>query len=108
MAALSDPTQDLAWFVYFDDVFTAGIGVQRLEGFPPIDVTIARYEELTGRRVRNFEWFYVFAAYRFVAIMHRIGLAMIADGRMPADSVFARDNFASSHLARLCDEKGIP
>lgn len=108
MAALSDPMQDLAWFVYFDDVFTKGIGVPRLEGLPSPAETADRYAELTGREVRNLDYFEVFAAYRFVAIMHRIGLLMVEAGRLGADSTFHRDNFATTHLAGLCEEKGIP
>jgi aminoglycoside phosphotransferase (APT) family kinase protein len=108
MATLSDPVQDLAWFVYFDDVFTEGIGVPHLDGIPSQDETIARYEAITQRSVRNFEWFYVFAAYRFVAIMQRIGRLMIRDGRLPADSTFPVENFSSVHLDRICEQKGIP
>jgi aminoglycoside phosphotransferase (APT) family kinase protein len=108
MAALSDPVQDLAWFAYFDDVFTDGIGVPRLEGIPSHEETIARYQKITGRAVRHFEWFYVFAAYRFVAIMQRIGLLMIREGRLPSDSTFPVENFSSVHLEKLCKQKGIP
>lgn len=108
MAAISDPVQDLAWFAYFDDVFTDGIGVPRLEGIPSQQETIARYEAATQRPVANFEWFYVFAAYRFVAIMQRIGLLMIRDGRLPPDSPFPVENFSTVHLDRVCEEKGIP
>lgn len=107
MAALSDPMQDLAWFVYFDDVFTKGIGVPRLEGLPSPDETAERYADLTGRRVRNLDYFEVFAAFRFVAIMHRIGLLMVETGRLGTDSMFHRDNFATTHLAALCEERGI-
>jgi aminoglycoside phosphotransferase (APT) family kinase protein len=108
MAALSDPVQDLAWFVYFNDVFTDGIGVPNLAGFPSHEESIARYEDVTGREVDNFDYFYIFAAYRFVAIMHRIGLLMMRDGRLPEDSTFHRENWTTVHLDRVCEQKGIP
>jgi aminoglycoside phosphotransferase (APT) family kinase protein len=107
MAALSDPVQDLAWFVYFNDVFTDGIGVPKLAGFPSQDESIARYESITGTTVRNFDYFYLFAAYRFVAIMHRIGGLMMRDGRLPADSTFHQENFTTIHLDRVLEQKGI-
>src|SRR5205823_3755089 len=78
MACLSDPVQDLAWFVHFDDVFTEGLGVERLDGIPPREDTIARYEDLTGNSTHNFEYFEVFAAFRFVVILQRLGALQIA------------------------------
>jgi aminoglycoside phosphotransferase (APT) family kinase protein len=108
MACLSDPVQDLAWFVYFDDVFASGLGVARLEGIPTREESIARYEQLTGSAVRNFDYFEVFAAVRFAVIMLRLGTLQIAMGSLPADSEFPRDNFVTTHLDKMCDEKGIP
>jgi aminoglycoside phosphotransferase (APT) family kinase protein len=104
MATLSDPVEDLAWFIYFDELYSGG---SHLEGFPGRAPTIARYEELTGAEVRNFEYFYVLAAFRFTAIMQRLGTLLIEAGKLPADSTFPSENFASEHLAKLCEEKGI-
>lgn len=108
MACLSDPVQDLAWFVYFDDVFSSGLGVSRLAGMPARDESIARYEELTGSTVRNFDYFEVFAGFRFAVIMQRLFGLQIEKEVLPADSSMPRDNFITVHLARMCDEKGIP
>ena len=44
---MSDPIQDLAWFIYFNDVFTDGIGVPRLTGLPSAEETKA----LTGMMI---------------------------------------------------------
>lgn len=108
MACLSDPIQDLAWFVYFDYVFAEGLGVPRLDGMPRREESIARYEELTGSAVRNFDYFEVFAAVRFAVIMQRLGTLQMEMGLLPADSEFPRDNFVTTHLDKMCDEKGIP
>ena len=54
MACLSDPVQDLAWFVYFDDVFSSGLGVRSV--MPGRDESVARYAELMGTPVRNLDY----------------------------------------------------
>jgi aminoglycoside phosphotransferase (APT) family kinase protein len=108
MACLSDPVQDLAWFIHFDELFSTGLGVPRLEGIPTRAETVGRYEELTGHEVRNLDYFDVFASFRFVLILQRLGTLQIELGQLPADSPFPKDNFAATDLTRLCDEKGVP
>ncbi len=46
MATLSDPVEDLAWFIYFDELYRGGGDIPGLPGREP---SIARYQELTGR-----------------------------------------------------------
>lgn len=106
MACLSDPEQDLAWFVYFDDVFASGLGVPRLDGIPTRDESIARYEELTGKHVQNFDYFEVFAGFRFAVIMQRLFTLQAEMGLQTAG--MPKENFVTMHLQRMCDEKGIP
>ncbi len=108
MACVSDPIQDLAWFVHFDDLFSDGLGVARLEGIPPRSETIARYEDLTGFDAQNFDYYEVFAAFRFTVILQRLGNLQVETGAQPPDSMFPIDNFASQNLQRLVDEKGLP
>jgi aminoglycoside phosphotransferase (APT) family kinase protein len=107
MASISDPIQDLAWFVHFDDLFSEGLGASRLDGLPPREETIARYEDLTGIEVRNFDYFEIFAAFRFTVILQRLGELQKEIGVQPPDSTFPIDNFASQFLRKLLDEKGI-
>jgi aminoglycoside phosphotransferase (APT) family kinase protein len=105
MACISDPIQDLAWFVHFDDLFSAGLGAARLEGIPSRDETIARYEDLTGFAAKHFEYYEIFAAFRFVVILQRLADLQRQVGVGGVDPL---DNFASNFLTRLLDEKGIP
>ena len=107
MACLSDPVQDLAWFVYFDDVFSTGLGVPRLEGMPTRDESVARYEELTKTTVHNFDYFELFAGVRFAVIMQRLGTLQMGTGALPTDSTFPLDNFVTAHLDKMCDQKGV-
>jgi aminoglycoside phosphotransferase (APT) family kinase protein len=108
MACLSDPIQDLAWFIHFDDLFSEGLGVARVDGIPPRSETIARYEDLTGYEAKNFDYFEIFAAFRFVLVLQRLGSLQIKLGQQPPDSAFPTDNFATQNLDRLLNEKGIP
>lgn len=108
MACLSDPIQDLAWFVHFDDLFSEGLGVARLEGIPSRDETIARYEDLTGFETKNFDYYEIFAAFRFTLVIERLGKLGEQVGRPMGDEGFPTDNFASQNLERLLNEKGIP
>jgi aminoglycoside phosphotransferase (APT) family kinase protein len=104
MAAISDPEQDLAWWLYFDRFFSDGLGVPRPAGFPPPDETVAHYEDRTGRIVRNLGYYTVFAAFRFAVVMLRLGTFQKTTGELPPDSDFDVDNFATTLLARVLDE----
>jgi aminoglycoside phosphotransferase (APT) family kinase protein len=99
MAALGDPQQDLAWFVMVDDVLTEGSGHARIPGFPSREDTIARWEAATGRRADHFDYYEVFATFRFTVVMTRLGHLYYGLGVAPDD--FAYDNFVSQHLDRL-------
>lgn len=105
MATIADPEQDLAWFCYFDRLFSDGLGQPRLAGIPPAADTAARWEELTGRRARNQPWYEVFAAFRFACIMLRMGQLWKDSGILPIDSDFGTNNFATEMLVRVLEEK---
>ena len=40
--------------------------------------------------------------------MQRLFTLQIETGALPSDSTMPRENFVTAHLARMCDEKGIP
>lgn len=64
MAYLGDPEADLAFFLYGDWQHSEGYGIPRLEGCPGEEETLARYEELTGRRVEHLLYNKIWAALR--------------------------------------------
>jgi aminoglycoside phosphotransferase (APT) family kinase protein len=105
MACISDPVQDLAWFEYFDEVFSTGLGVPRLDGMPTRDETVARYESLTRTTVNNLDYFEIFSGFRFAVIMQRLSALQAEMGKAPA---LTFDNFVTMHLQKMCDEKGVP
>ncbi|MCB1616445.1 MAG: phosphotransferase family protein [Pseudomonadales bacterium] len=74
MASLGDPLQDLAWWVYMDELFSVGLGVAPLEGFPGRQKSAQYWSELTGLGISNLGYYLVYAATRFALILGRMGL----------------------------------
>jgi aminoglycoside phosphotransferase (APT) family kinase protein len=103
MAALGSPELDVAWFLFLDRHHSQGMGVERLEGFPSREATVARYEDKSGFRVRHLHYYEVFAALRFTILMSRIAHQLTHYGFLPADSNFEVDNNCSRLLAKLLE-----
>jgi aminoglycoside phosphotransferase (APT) family kinase protein len=103
MATIADAEQDLAWWLYFDDLYSQEEGHTRPAGFPSGEESAAVWEEAMGRPVKHSDYYQLFAAFRFAMILYRLGSLMVEAGQLPADSTFPHDNFASQYLARLLD-----
>ncbi len=104
MARIASPVEDLAWWILMDRCFSEGLGVERLEGLPDREATIARWVELTGLEPRNLEYYELWAAFRFTLLIYRVGMGMHHKGILPADNDFQLNNFASGLLAKMLDE----
>jgi len=98
MVALGDPRIDLGWWLFCDEVLTRSAGQERLAGFPSREETVARWEDLTGRRGDDLHWFLVFAALRFTVVMLRLGTLLHEMGVVPEP--FGYDN----DICRALDE----
>lgn len=98
MVTLGQPEMDLAWFLYLDRHHSEGVGSRRLPGFPTPEETVAAYERLLGRPMRDLAYYEVFAGLRFTVIMARIGRLFIEFGILPPDTDFPTDNTASRLL----------
>jgi len=72
MASIGAPEHDVAWFTTIESTTRSLLG-QHLAGFPDRDGTIAQYESLSGRTLRDVEWYETLALTRSTAIMTRIG-----------------------------------
>ncbi len=103
MVTLGNPEQDLAWWLFLDRHHSEGVGAPRLEGFPERAETVARWEEIVGRNVRNLAYYEAFAAFRFGVIMIRVSQQMVEYGVLPADSTFETDNTVTRLLAKILD-----
>jgi aminoglycoside phosphotransferase (APT) family kinase protein len=91
MAVLGPPEADLAWWLFFDDLFSKGMGVPRLAGLPERALCIQWYEAALGRRVQNLGYYDVLAAFRMAIVGMRSADRQIQRGRIPANTT-AREN----------------
>ena len=101
MAVLGAPEEDLAWFMFLDRHHSEGMGVPRLTGFPSYEETIARYEELLGRPMRDLAYYEILSGFKFSVIMARIGQAMIDFGWIEPGDPFPHDNNCTRLLATI-------
>ncbi|MBN7796939.1 phosphotransferase family protein [Parahaliea mediterranea] len=96
MLTLGDPVQDLAWWIYLDELFSTGTGQHRLPGLPGVDESVQRWKANTGFECDQLHYYTVFAALRFALIFARIMICMGAKDT-------ATDNFSSQLLERKLD-----
>lgn len=75
MACLGDPESDLGWFAHIDWATSVGRSkgaFPRMTGLPDMAQTIARYEQVSGRKVENLHYYEVFATWRLAILFTRI------------------------------------
>jgi aminoglycoside phosphotransferase (APT) family kinase protein len=102
-ATLGQPEEDLAWYLFLDRHHSEGIGVPRLGGFPSPEETVARYEELLGRTMRDMPYYEVLSGFKFTVIMSRIGQAMIDFGWIEQENDFPYNNNCSRLLDHILE-----
>jgi aminoglycoside phosphotransferase (APT) family kinase protein len=99
MATVGPREVDVAWMIFlhtfFHDMATT-FGLPGMTDFMQRDSVIAEYEELTGHKVENLEWFEVYAALRFAIVSIRTSKRGIAYGTMeepedPDDLIMFRE-----------------
>jgi len=87
MAALGAPEVDVAWMLVMHRFFAdlaEQMGLPGLPGFFERARAVATYEELAGRRVRDLDFYEVFAAQRWAIISIRAIGRRVVLGEMPA------------------------
>ncbi|WP_372748179.1 phosphotransferase family protein [Litorivivens sp.] len=96
MLCVGDPQQDIAWWIFMDELFSHGLGVPRLEGLPDGDATARDWQQLTGLHTDNLHYYRVFAGLRISLILARMSLA--------TDKSMLEQSFASSYMRRVMNE----
>jgi aminoglycoside phosphotransferase (APT) family kinase protein len=91
MVSLGGPVEDLGWWLFLDRWSSEGFGVARLDGLGTRQETIDVWQERTGRRADDIEWYERFAAFRMAAIMIRSAARRVAAGET-VDGTWAADN----------------
>jgi aminoglycoside phosphotransferase (APT) family kinase protein len=114
MVTLADPMMDLAWWLFLDRHFHEGMpapgrhgeaygsgppGVPRMEGFPTREEMLTRYEELTGWKPHDIEFYEVFAGLRFAVVMMRIASLVVEFELLPSDTDMGTNNIVTRLVA---------
>lgn len=107
MAALSNPVDDLAWWLMLDESLSTGYGLPRLPGLPSRAQSIARWERVSGHSARDLPYYEVFAAWRFAILMARIGTLFAQRGLASRASGMDVNNGGARLLALLAKQHGF-
>jgi aminoglycoside phosphotransferase (APT) family kinase protein len=96
MGALGPPEIDIAWWMFFDQLFSVGMGEVRMAGLPDPASTIAQYEVLLGRKLKNMDYYSVLATFRMAIVGMRAVDRQIELGRLPVTTT------ARTHAPIMC------
>jgi aminoglycoside phosphotransferase (APT) family kinase protein len=98
MLTVGNPLQDIAWWIFMDEIFSLGIGFPRLEGFPSREETIQFWAQKTGLAIDSLHYYLVFAGMRISLILARMSLAK-------GDNSMVTESFASQYLIKVMQEQ---
>ena len=99
LAALGPPELDMAWWLYFDDLFSRRFGVTRLPGLPTRDETIALYEAASGRTLRHMDYYDIVVALRMALVAAGAFDRQVSIGNIAADNASLNANLMTTYLA---------
>ncbi|HZC92285.1 MAG TPA: phosphotransferase family protein [Mycobacterium sp.] len=102
---LAQREQDLGWWLFNVRHHTQGVGLPLPDGIPDRDETIEYYQQVSGHKVRNIDYYEALAGTRLAIFMVRAAHMMIDAGLLPPDSPMAQSNPASQLVAKLL---GLP
>lgn len=106
MVTLGSPSQDIAWAWFLDRHHSECLDVPRLEGFPSKEATVARFEAKSGLSAKEFDFYEVFAGFRFCVIMARLAVIFKDWGLLPPDDAMAQENTVTRLTATVLEERG--
>jgi aminoglycoside phosphotransferase (APT) family kinase protein len=104
IAWLGDPATDCAWWLAADHSSSGGVGVPRLPGLPSYEETIAHYERVAGRKLKNLGYYLILATTLGAITMIRIG--HLLHGASEMGRKLSRDNMISQSLETLLAANG--
>jgi aminoglycoside phosphotransferase (APT) family kinase protein len=101
LAYIGDHEADLAWLLFVDWACTEYEGVPRLDGTPSREETVDRYEQLSGRAVRNLRYNEVLAAVELGIPISRLQTRLRDQGLLIGDMDLA--GFCVERIRQLLD-----
>ena len=90
--SIATPLLDLGWWLMFDRTCHDTVGAERLPGEPSLDEQRDYYAKITGRDVRNVDYYVLLAAVRYVGIITRMMNLYVEQGKLPADQTIWINN----------------
>ena len=99
LAAIGPAELDLAWWLYFDDLFSRRFGVARLEGLPSRAESIAIWEDAAGRKAEHLDYYDIVVALRMALVAVGAYDRLVANGLIAATNISYTDNFMTLYLA---------
>jgi aminoglycoside phosphotransferase (APT) family kinase protein len=99
LAALGPSELDLAWWLYFDDLFSRRFGVARLQGLPTRDESIAIWEVAAGRKAEHLNYYDVVVALRMALVVVGAFDRQVGIGNIPPENKSLHANFMTLYLA---------
>ena len=99
LAALGPSELDLAWWLYFDDLFSRRFGVTRLEGLPTRDESIAIWEAAAGRKAEHLDYYDVVVGLRMALVVVGAFDRQVGIGNISADNKSLDANLMTLYLA---------
>jgi len=101
IAYIGDHEADLAWLLFVDWACTEYQGVPRLDGTPSREETVERYEQLSGREMRNLRYNEVLAAVEMGLPVSRLDARLRAEGLLTGDLDLI--GFCAERIRQLLD-----
>ena len=99
LAALGPSELDLAWWLYFDDLFSRRFGVARLAGLPSREESIAIWEAAAGRRAENLDYCDIVVALRMALVAVGAFDRLVGVGKIKQDNKSLNANLMTLYLA---------
>jgi aminoglycoside phosphotransferase (APT) family kinase protein len=103
LAALGPSELDLAWWLYFDDLFSRRFGTTRLEGLPTRDETIAIWEAVAGRKAEHMAYYDIVVALRMALVVVGAFDRQVSVGNITAENASLNANLMTQYLAEKLD-----
>jgi len=107
MATLGPRELDVAWIIFAHMVFQELAGLAGLPGLPEVlrEAEVrADYERLTGRRLGDLRWFYVFAGVIWCVVFMRTGARRVHFGEIEKPESVETLFYHGALLRRLLDD----
>jgi aminoglycoside phosphotransferase (APT) family kinase protein len=100
-ASLGGNMHDLGWWQLLDELASSALGIKRLDGLGTAKETVDLWQELTGQRATDLEWYQAFAGFRCAVVS--IKTYRVRNHFVPGNNT--GNNLATRWLARFLDQE---